>query len=191
MICLDLFFSLAVRTSLFKCSLCPFQSRRDLETIEEHLLNFHKDTTIEEYFVCHTRKNWLQEEAFEEDLDQLDVWYKDVIQDKEVKEWSSQCPFLCKVKGCGFETKKRLEFEAHSRTVHPDAKAKAIFKGSAGSSGRWVIKFNGDFDVKTTDFACELCQQMTLYDHELIKKHLADTHQVWSITQLSSLFNSM
>ena len=73
-------------------------------------MNFHKDTTIEEYFVCHARKNWLQEEAFEEDLDQLDVWYKDVIQDKEVKEWSSQCQFLCKVKGCGFETKKRLEF---------------------------------------------------------------------------------
>ena len=189
MICLDLFFSLAVRTSLFKCSLCPFQSRRDLETIEEHLLNFHKDTSMEEYFVCDARKKWLQEEAFEEDLDQLDVWYKDVIQDKEVKEWSSQCQFLCKVKGCGFETKKRLEFEDHSRKVHPEAKAKAIFKGSAGSSGRWVIKFNGDFDVKTTDFACELCQHKTLFDHELIKKHLADTHQVWSITQLSSLFN--
>ena len=75
---------------------------------------------------------------------------------------------MCKT--CGFTTKSRVEFGKHTSTDHKDLKLKAVLKCG------WVIKFHGDFDVKTVEWSCCLCSGSTMHDTELIQRHLDKEH---------------
>ena len=77
------FSSLASKSVHFSCALCSFGCDRDRDDISAHI-GSHQVASIDEYFVKHVRKTWLDTEAFNEDFGELDNWFEGIVDHAEV-----------------------------------------------------------------------------------------------------------